>query len=168
MNSERLSGAGVGQPLFDGQTVALGFRDLLSVLVEEQLVIEPGRWLRSKHPRDPGRQLDRIDQVLARHLVIDAERIPAHRPIGLPLQFALSARDRRFEFLLGRRIAPANRAGARVVSQHRRLHDDARSRMNGQERRIGRRSLLAQRGQHDRLHLFKAIEHAQKRFIEPP
>ena len=36
----------------------------------------------------------RIDQVLARHLVVDAERRPAHRPIRLPLQLAMAARDR--------------------------------------------------------------------------
>ena len=115
-----------------------------------------------------GGQPDRIDQVLARHLVIDAERMPAHRPIGLPLQLAMPARHRRLELLAGRGIAPADRRRRRVMAGDRHLHDDAGSRMNGQERRIGRRSLLAQRGQHDRLHLLEALEHAQQRRVETP
>ena len=36
-------GAGVAQPLVDGQAVAFGLRDLLAALVEEQLVVEPFR-----------------------------------------------------------------------------------------------------------------------------
>jgi hypothetical protein len=35
-----------------------------------------------------------VDQVLARHLVIDAERDPAHRPVDLPLQLGAAAEDR--------------------------------------------------------------------------
>ena len=38
--------------------------------------------------------------------------------------------------------------------------------MNGQERRIGRGALLAQRGQHDLLHGVEAREHVQQRLVE--
>jgi hypothetical protein len=41
-------GRGIGQPFVDGQPVALGLRDLLAVLVEEQLV---GEMLRRRPPR---------------------------------------------------------------------------------------------------------------------
>ena len=137
------------------------------MLVEEELVIETGRRLAPQNPRDPRRQFDRIDQVLARHLVIDAERVPAHRPIRLPLQLAFAPGHRGNEFLMRFGIAPADRTGARVVRQHRRLHDDSGSRVNRQEGRIGRRPLLAQRRQHDRLHLVEAVERAQERLVEP-
>ena len=53
------------------------------------------------------------------------------------------------------------------MSENWRLHHDARARMKGQKRRIGRRALVAQRGQHDGLHLVEAVEHPQERFVKP-
>ena len=70
------------------QAVALGLGDLLALLVQEQLVVEAFRRLAAEDAADLAGQLDRGDQVLARHLVIDAERVPAHAPVRLPLQLA--------------------------------------------------------------------------------
>ncbi len=70
----------VAQPLVDGQAVALRLRNLLSMLVEEQLVIEALRRLAAEHPADAPRKLHAVDVILARHLVINAERRPAHAP----------------------------------------------------------------------------------------
>ena len=107
-------------------------------------------------------------KILSRHFVIDAERVPAHRPVRLPLQLATPARHGRFKLLQGRWIAPSDRARGRVMRQHRRLHDHACFRVDRQEGRIGGCPLLAQRGQHDRLHLVEQGEHPQERLIEPP
>ena len=84
--------AAVAQPFVDGEAVALGLGDLLALLVEEQLVVEAFRRLRAERAADLAGELDRIDQVLAGHLVIDAERDPAHRPVGLPLQLGSARR----------------------------------------------------------------------------
>ena len=73
----------------------------------------------------------------------------------------------RLEDLVGVGVPPPDGARFRVVPQDRRLHHDAGQRMNGKERRIGRRALFAQRGQHDRLHLVEAFEHPQQRRVEP-
>ncbi len=86
---------GVAQPFVDGQAVALRLGNLLALLVEEQLVVEALRRRAAERAADLAGQLHRIDQVLAGHLVIDAERDPAHRPVRLPLQLAASAGDRR-------------------------------------------------------------------------
>ena len=84
----------IAQPFVDGEPVALRLGNLLALLVEEQLVIEPFRRHAAERRADLARQLDRIDQVLAGHFVVDAERDPAHRPVRLPLQFAMPAGDR--------------------------------------------------------------------------
>src|SRR3546814_2695389 len=67
--------------------------DLLAVFVEEHLVVEAFGRAAAEHARDLRRLGDRIDQILARHLVIDPERDPAHRPIDLPLQLRQAARS---------------------------------------------------------------------------
>ena len=86
--------AGVAQPFVDGQPVALRLGNLLAVLVEKQLVVEAFRRRAAERAADFARQLHRIDQILAGHFVVDAERDPAHRPIRLPLQLAAAAGDR--------------------------------------------------------------------------
>ena len=111
--------------------------------------------------------LTEFDQVLARHLVIDAKRMPAHRPVGLPLQLAPASGDGGLEFLVGVGIAPADRAALRVMREDRNLHDHARLRVDGEEGRIGRRAFFAERGQHDRLDLVKTLQHAKERGVEP-
>ena len=88
-------GAAIGQPFLDRQAVALRLRDLLALFVEKQLVIEPFRRLRAHGAADLARELDAVDQVLAGHFVVDAERNPPHGPVRLPLQLAMAAGDRR-------------------------------------------------------------------------
>ena len=160
-------GTGVGQPFLDRQAVALRLRDLLPVLVEKKLVVEAGRRLGAERARDARGELHRIDQVLARHLVVDAERKPAHRPVGLPLQLAAPAGHRGFELLARVRVAPADHPRLRVVRDHRRLHDDAGRRVDRQERGIGGGPLLPERGQHDRLDLVEGLERPDQRRVEP-
>ena len=78
----------------------------------------------------------------------------------------MAAGDGRLEGLARVWIAPGDRARLDVHGLQRNLHHDAGARMDRQEGRIGRRALLAQRGQHDRLHLIEAVEHAQQRRVE--
>ena len=111
-------------------------------------------------------ELDRIDQILAGHLVIDAERDPAHRPVRLPLQLAAPAGDRRGHLLAVVWVLVGDGARIGVVGDHRNLQDDAGLRIDRQKRRIGLRPLLAQRRQHDRHHLVEARENFQERGVE--
>ena len=108
-----------------------------AVLVEEQLVGEALGRLAAEDAADAAGQADAVDQVLARHLVVDAERVPAHRPVGLPLQLAGAAVDRGLERLAGVGIAPDDGAGGGVAALHRHLHDDAGARVDRQDRGIG-------------------------------
>ena len=110
--------------------------------------------------------LTEFDEVLAGHLVVDAERIPAHRPVGLPLQLAMAAGDGRREALAALGIAPVDRAGVDVAPRERDLHHDAGLGVDGQEGRIGRRALLAEGRQHDLHHRVIAREQAQQRLVE--
>ena len=159
-------GAGVTQPLVDGEAIALGLRNLLALLVEEELVVEAFRRQAADRAADFAGELDRIDQVLARHFVINGERIPAHRPVRLPLQLAMATGDRRRHFLFGVRVFIGDGAGLGVVRQNGHLQHNAGARRNRQERRIGLRTLFAQRRQHDRHHLFEMRQHAQERLVE--
>ena len=113
------------------------------------------------------RQLHAVDEILAGHLVIDPERDPPHRPIGLPLQLGVAAGDRRLEALAGLGIAPDDGAGLELALVDRHLHDDAGLRMDRQEGRIGLLALGAQGRQHDLHHRVVALEHRQKRLVEP-
>ena len=110
--------------------------------------------------------LDRVDQVLAGHLVVDAERDPAHRPVRLPLQLHMAAGDGRDEALLRVGIGPGDGAGLDIDLVDRHLHDDARLRVDRQEGRIGRGPLLAQRRQHDLHHGVVARQHLEQRRVE--
>src|SRR4051812_47306457 len=78
---------GITQPFVDSESVAPGFGDLLALVVEKQLVVEALGWVRAERTTDITGQLDRVDQVLAGHLIVDTERDPAQRPIRLPLTF---------------------------------------------------------------------------------
>ena len=78
----------------------------------------------------------------------------------------MAARDRRFEILARLRIAPADHAFVGVVAGQRDLHDDARARMNRQERRIARRPLLAKARQHDLLNSLEATQHVEQGGVE--
>ena len=112
---------GIAQPFVDGQAVALRLRNLLALLVEEQFVVEPLRRRAAERRADLARQLDRVDQVLAGHFIVDAEREPAHRPVRLPLQLAMAAGDGNGDALPGLGIVVGDRAGLGVMRRHRHL-----------------------------------------------
>ena len=133
----------IAQPFIDGEPVAPGFGDLLALVVEEQLVIESFRRRAAKHAADLARQLDRVDQVLAGHLIVDAEREPAHRPVRLPLQLAMSAGDWKRDALFCLGIIVADRPRLHVMRHDRHIQHLASARANRQERRIARRTLFA-------------------------
>ncbi len=156
----------IGQPFFDAEAVALGLGDLLALLVQEQLVIETLRRTAAEDAADLARQIDGRDQILARHLVIDTERMPAHAPIGLPLQLAAAAGHRRFH-LAAILLLIDNGAGRRVIFGDRRLQHAPRLLTNRQERRIGRSPLLAQGRQHHFHDLGVVAQHFQQGRIEP-
>ena len=156
----------IAQPFVDGKPVALRLRNLLALVVEEQFVIEPLRRRAAERRADLARQLHGIDQVLAGHFIVDAEREPAHRPVRLPLQLAVAAGDRKRDALLGLGIFIGDGAGLGVMRGDRHVEHEAGARADRQERRIARRALFAQRRQHDRHHLFEPLQHAQQRRVE--
>ncbi len=160
-------GRRVAQPLLDGQAVALRLADLLRLFVEEQLVGEAIRRRAAEDAADAARQPHRIDQVLAGHLVIDVERVPAHRPVGLPLQLAAAALHRGLIRLAALRVAPDHRSGCSVVPLHRHLHDAPGARVQRQDRRVGGTAFRPERRQDHRHHLVVAFQHADQRRIEP-
>ena len=86
-------GRAVAQPFLHRQAVALGLRNLLALDVQEELVVEAFRRHAAERRTDLAGELDRVDQVLAGHFIVDAERKPAHRPIRLPLQLAMRILD---------------------------------------------------------------------------
>src|SRR5215204_6838888 len=86
--------AAVSQPFLEAQAIALGLGDLLALFVEEHLVIEPFGRPAAERAGDLARLGDAVDQVLASHLVIDAEGDPPRRPIDLPLQLGLATESR--------------------------------------------------------------------------
>ena len=135
---------GIAQPFVDGEAVALRLGNLLALVVEEQFVVETFRRHAAERRADLARQLDGIDQVLAGHFIVDAEREPAHRPVRLPLQLAMAAGDRKRDALPGFGIVIGDRAGLHVMRDDRHLQHHAGARADRQERRIGRRALLAQ------------------------
>ena len=160
-------GRGIAQPFVDGEAVALRLGNLLALLVEEQLVVEAFRRLAAERAADFAGQLDRIDQVLAGHLVVDAERDPAHGPVRLPLQLAAPAGDRRGHRLLGVGVFVGDGAGLGVVRDDRHLQHDAglRDRSAGTANRCAARSSRKRR-QHDRHHLVEALQHLEQRVVE--
>ncbi len=67
---------------------------------------------------------------------------------------------------LGLGIVVGDRAGFRVMRDDRHIEYEAGARTDGEERRIARRALLAQRRQHDRHHLVEPLQHAKQRGVE--
>ncbi len=127
-------GTGIAQPFIDGQPVAFRLRYLLAFLVEEELVVEAFGRFAAQHAADLSRQLHGIDEILAGHFIIDIQRVPAHAPVGLPLQLAVAAGHRRFETPCCFRIAPDDRAGFWIAFFDGHLHDLAGLRMKGEKR----------------------------------
>ena len=111
-------------------------------------------------------QRHRIDQVLAAHLVVDAERAPAHGPVGLPLALDAPARDRRLHLLARLGVDVDDGASLGVPLHHRHLQHLARGRREGEERRVGGAALGAERRQDDVHHLVVHLEHPHQRRVE--
>src|SRR5947209_6617242 len=127
---------GVAQPFVDGEPIALGLGNLLALLVEEEFVVESFRRRAAERRADLARQFYGIDQVLARHFIVDGERDPAQRPVGLPLTLRVAAGDRRLNLLAGVGIDIVDGALGDIALDHRYLQYDARPRRDRQERRI--------------------------------
>ena len=161
---ERIARA-VGEPLLDGEAVAARLGDLLAVLVEEELVDEAGGRSRPERAADLPRDVDGADQVLARHLVVDAERMPAHGPVGLPLQLAVAARHRD-----GHRLAVlvhvAHRARLGVAGRDGHLQHAAGLGAERQEGAVSGLPLGAQRRQDDAHDLVVAAKRVHERAVE--
>src|SRR5262245_53812684 len=138
---------GVAQPFVDGKPVALGLGDLLALLVEKELVVESFRRRAPERRADLARQLYGIDQVLARHFIIDAERDPAQRPVRLPLALHIAAGNRRLNLLAGVGIDIDDGALGNIALDHRHLQYDARPRRDRPERRTGYAALASERRQ---------------------
>ena len=160
-------GRGIGQPFVDGQAIALRLRYLAAIGIKEQLEDEALRRLCTENSGDLGRKRHRIDQVLARHLIVDAERDPAHRPIDLPLQLGRAAGDGHGHLVAIDRVEIGNGACVHIAVNHRHLQHHPGFRADRQERRIGRAAFRAQRRQHDAHHRVIVRQDLQQRRIEP-
>ena len=136
------------------------------MLVEEKLVVEAFRRQAAKRRADLARQLDRIDEILAGHFIIDAECKPAHRPVRLPLQFAMPAGDRKGDALFCLGIVVGDGAGLYVMLHDGHIKHRACTRADREERRVARRALFAQAGQHNRHDGVEPFQHAQQRGVE--
>src|SRR5579875_1374819 len=66
-------GSGITKPFFDREAIALRLRDLLPALVKEQLIVKTLRRSTAQHATDFSREPDRIDEIFAGHLVINAQ-----------------------------------------------------------------------------------------------
>lgn len=139
--------------------------DLLVVLVQEELVVEAFRRNPAQGLADRARGLDRVDQVLAAHLVVDAQRRPAHGPVGLPLHLHMAAGDGDLD-LRTVLVLEDDRALLDIALQGRDLQHLAGGRADGQERRIGRAALFAERRQHHLLDRVEALERRQQGRVE--
>ena len=156
---------GIGQPFVDGQAVAGGLGDLPAFLVEEQLVIEALRRGAAQDAADASRQAHGIDQVLARHLVVHAQRAPAHGPIGLPLHLHLAAGD------TGLHHSPVGAlvddgAAFRMHFPDRHHQHLAGVRVDGQEGAVGRPPLRPQRRQDDVHDLLVMLQEQRRHRVE--
>src|SRR3546814_17567920 len=84
----------VGQPLLGAEAVALRLRDLLGVLVEEEIVVEALGRAGAEAPADLRAALHRVAEIIAGTRVVDAQRIPALPPVGLPFTLPMAPTTR--------------------------------------------------------------------------
>src|SRR3546814_13260918 len=84
--------AAIAQPFLDRQAIALRLRNLLALLVEEHLIDQSLGLAPAERLGDLARLDAAVGQVLAIHLVLDAQCDPAHRPVDFPLQLRESGR----------------------------------------------------------------------------
>ena len=159
-------GRGIGQPLVDRDSVARRFRDLLALIIQEQLIAEMLWRPRPQRPAD--RVIDRLvgRVFLAIHFEIDAKRRPTGSEIRLPLQLHVSAGDRQRPFapvfVIERDLALR---GINVL--HRHIKHAAGFRVDRKENRIGLSPLVAQRFQHDRHQVVIPFRTPQQDLVEP-
>src|SRR3546814_7922942 len=93
--------AAIAQPFLDRQAIALRLRNLLALLVEEHLIDQSLGLAPAERLGDLARLDAAVGQVLAIHLVIDAQCDPAHPPFAFPLQLRAAPQDR-----VAARLAP--------------------------------------------------------------
>ena len=155
----------VAEPLVHGQAVALGLGDLLALDVEEELVVEALGGRAAEGATDLGALAHALDQVLARHFVVDVQRGPAHGPVGLPLQLHVAAGDGQFGTTAGG-IVEDDGPLLHMAFQRRHLQHMAGDGADRQEGRIGLAPFRAERRQHDGLHGVEPLEQRQQRRVE--
>ena len=152
--------------MFDGQAIALRLGNLLAVFVEEQLVDQAFRAAAAEHLGNAAGLQVAVSEVLAAHLVIDAEGDPAHPPVNLPLQLGMAAEDRGLDILA--KVMEPDDPGLRIDHRHRHLQHLPGCRRDRENRRIGLAPLLAQGGQHDVHDRAEIAQHAAQGIIECP
>ena len=108
-----------------------------------------------------------FNQVLAGHLVIDAEHEPSHRPVGLPLQLAGPAGDRGLDLGIAFRVEIGDGVAVRMCRDHLGLQHASGVRTDRKERAVGGASLFAKGGQHDVHDLVIARQNRAQTVIEP-
>ena len=161
---QALAGA-VAQPFLDREPVALGLADLLALLVQKQLVGEALGRRRVEDAADLRAEPHGIDQVLARHLVVDVEGCPAQRPVALPLHLAMAVGDRH----LGQGailVAEHDRAGLDPALLDRHLEHAAGLGRDRQDRAVGGAPLRPQGRQHDLADPLVPLQHLAQRRVE--
>ncbi len=158
--------AAILQPFVDGQAVALRLGNLLTLGIKEQLVNQAFGLVPAEHAGDFARLNAAVGQILAIHLVIDAQRDPAHRPIDLPLALGHAAQGGLFDGVAVL-IGEADNPGGGVHHGNRHLQHRAGGWRNRHDRRIGLTAFFAQGRQHDVHYRAKIGEHTLERVIEP-
>ena len=156
--------AAIVEPLLKAEAFALRLRDLLALFVEEHLVDQPLGLAPAERLGDLARLDAAVGQVLAIHFIIDAERDPAHRPVNLPLQLRAAAKDRMRDCLA--LILERHQPRIGIDDGHRHLQHDPRLWADRQDRRIGRRTLGAQRREHDVEDVLIVAEDVSQRLVE--
>ncbi len=150
------------------EAVAARLGNLLALLVEKELVVESFRLLRPEDAADVAGETHGVDEVLPRHLVVDAERRPAHGPVRLPLQLAMTARDRNLREPSGLGLLVEDRAGGRVAIDDRHLEHLAGDGRDRQEGAVGGAPLRPKRRQDHVADRLVMLKHPEQRLVEAP
>ena len=157
---------GIGQPLLNRDTIALGLGNLFAFLVQEQFVDILFRRAGAQDAADLGIDGGVGLMVLAEHFKVHTKRSPAHTEIRLPLHLHRTAGDwqRHIRAVF---IRERDFAARRVHLLHRHIQHAACARADRQEGRIGGPPLLPQGWKHhihDRLVLLRC---AQQHRVKP-
>ena len=141
-------GGRIGQPFVDAEAVALGFRDLLAVLIQEQLIGKMLGLASAQNLADAviDRRVGAV--VLAIHFKVHIQRRPAGAEVGLPLQLHMATGDRQGQFLPVL-VVKGDGAVFRIDMLDRNIQHLAGLGADWQEAGIALLTLFAQAGQHD-------------------